>query len=147
MFIIFCNRVFDVTMIIQNIKSIELIYFPYYEPIMIHNRRHIISNGREQSFRKKNIKFPKYITAVTVTAVTMYKVTSMTVLDNTVQTSRLLKRQKNLMLHYWYTNTIVYGMQKQFIHAMSWKCHWCYYLCPWCYYVESTIIIKSECIN
>jgi hypothetical protein len=45
MFIIFCNRVFDVTMIIQNIKSIELIYFPYYEPIMIHNRRHIISNG------------------------------------------------------------------------------------------------------
>jgi hypothetical protein len=101
-------------MIIQNIKSIELIYFPYYEPIMIHNRRHIISNGREQSFRKKNIKFPKYITAVTVTAVTMYKVTSMTVLDNTVQTSRLLKRQKktdaSLLVHkyncLWYAKTI-----------------------------------------
>ena len=64
---IFCKRVFDVTKIIQKIKNIELIYFPYYEPIMIHNRRHIISNGREQSFRRNKT----YITAVTVTAVTM----------------------------------------------------------------------------
>jgi hypothetical protein len=52
-FIIFCKRIFDVTKIIQKIKNIELIYFPYYEPIMIHNRRNIISNGRERSFREK----------------------------------------------------------------------------------------------
>ena len=59
----------------------------------------------------------------------------------------LLKRQKHLMLQYWYTNKITYGMQKQFSHTMSWKCHWCCHLCPWCYHVDSTIIIKSECVN
>ena len=65
--------------IIQKIKNIELIYFLYYEPIMIHNRRHIISNGREQSFRRnKTCNFPKYVTAVTVFTVTCWKVTSLT---------------------------------------------------------------------
>ena len=91
---------------------------------------------------KKNINSPKYITAVT-----MLTVTSVTVVDNTVQTWPLIKRQKHLMfsiyqlflvLQYWYTNKI--GMQKQFSHTMSWKCHWCYH-------VVSTIILKSECIN
>jgi hypothetical protein len=38
-FAILCKRVFDVTKIIQKIKNIEFIYFPYYESIMIHNRR------------------------------------------------------------------------------------------------------------
>ena len=55
-FIIFWKRVFDVTKIIQKIKNIELIYkmyFPDYEPIMILNRRHIISNGREHNHLEK----------------------------------------------------------------------------------------------
>jgi hypothetical protein len=69
--IIFGKRVFDITKIIQKIKNIELIYFPYYEPIMIHNRRHVISYGREQSFIQKTHDFPKYVTAVTAIAVTL----------------------------------------------------------------------------
>jgi hypothetical protein len=55
----------------KKIKNIELINFPYYEPIMIHNRRHVISYGREQSFIEKTHDFPKYVTAVTVVAVTL----------------------------------------------------------------------------
>ena len=52
-FIMFCERVFDVTKIMPKIENIELIYFPYYEPIIIHNRRQTISNDKEQSLRKQ----------------------------------------------------------------------------------------------